>query len=76
MPGDPTTDPIAVIGLHLRFPGDATDPEAFYNLLLAGRSAVAEVPKDRYNVEAFYHPDAERGGTVGSYLLSWLSRTL
>lgn len=59
-----TTEPIAVVGVHLKFPGDATDPEAFYNLLLSGRSARSEVPKNRYNVEAFYHPDAARAGTV------------
>ena len=57
-------DPIAVIGLHLKYPGEATDPEAFYKLLLSGRSTRSEVPKNRYNAEAFYHPNPERAGTV------------
>lgn len=55
---------IAVIGLGLKFPGDASTPEAFYDLLLEGRSALQETPKNRYNIDAFYHPDHERFGAV------------
>jgi acyl transferase domain-containing protein len=55
---------IAVVGLGLRFPGDATTPEAFYNLLLSSRSALTKTPADRYNVDAFYHPDRNRLGAV------------
>jgi acyl transferase domain-containing protein len=65
------SEDIAVIGIGLHFPGDATDPESFYDLLLHARSALAETPKDRYNVEAFYHPDKERLGAVSS-LFPWL----
>lgn len=64
-----TTEPIAVIGFDLKFPGDANTPEKFYDFLLSGRSALSEVPKDRYNLDAFYHPDPQRSGTV-CYLLS------
>lgn len=59
-----TDEDIAVIGLGLKFPGDASTPEAFYDLLLQGRSALQETPKNRYNIEAFYHPDHERFGAV------------
>lgn len=55
---------IAVIGLDLKFPGDADTPENFYEMLVAGRSALSEVPSDRYNLDAFYHPDPERAGAV------------
>ncbi|KAL6167888.1 Highly reducing polyketide synthase alt5 [Exserohilum turcicum] len=54
--------PIAVIGIAFRGPGDARDPEAFYRMLVEGRSARTEIPKDRYNVDAFYHPDSNRLG--------------
>ncbi|KAI5926535.1 polyketide synthase [Camillea tinctor] len=57
-------EPIAIIGLDARFPGDGSTPEKFYELLLAGRSARTEIPKDRYNVDAFWHPDANRNGTT------------
>ncbi|XP_014551034.1 hypothetical protein COCVIDRAFT_31369 [Bipolaris victoriae FI3] len=56
--------PIAIIGIAFRGPGDARDPEAFYRMLVEGCSARTEIPKDRYNVDAFYHPDSERLGSI------------
>lgn len=61
---------IAVVGLDLKFPGDAVSPEDFYKMLLRGRSALSEIPSDRYNVDSFYHPDAERAGAVCLHLMS------
>ncbi|KAI8628763.1 polyketide synthase [Xylariaceae sp. FL1651] len=57
-------EPIAIIGLDARFPGDGDTPEAFYELLLAGRSARTEVPPDRYKVNSFWHPDPGKRGTT------------
>lgn len=59
-------EPIAIIGLDAKLPGDGDTPEHFYDFLLAGRSARTEVPQDRYKVDAFWHPDPERRGTVSS----------
>jgi phthiocerol/phenolphthiocerol synthesis type-I polyketide synthase A len=42
-------EPIAVIGLGCRFPGDIFGPEAFWQFLCEGRSAVGEVPPDRWS---------------------------
>ena len=62
---EPTMNkPIAIIGMAFRGPGDAQDPETFYRMLVEGRSARSEIPKDRYNVDAFYHPDPERLGSI------------
>ena len=58
------TDAIAVIGFSLKFPQEATNAESFWNLLDEGRSAMTEFPKDRLNIDAFYHPDSSRRGTV------------
>src|SRR5277367_1565498 len=41
-------EPIAVVGLGCRFPGDIVGPEAFWQFLCEGRSAVGEVPADRW----------------------------
>jgi hypothetical protein len=63
----PTEDqsmPIAVIGIGCRFPGDATSPDNFWKLISEGRSAHGRIPKDRFNIDAFYHPAGERKGSV------------
>lgn len=57
-------EPIAVIGLSLKFPQDATSPDAFWQMLLNKKSAMTEVPKDRYNVDAFYSNGTKKPGTV------------
>ncbi len=41
-------EPVAVIGLGCRFPGGIVGPEAFWQFLCDGRSAVGEVPPDRW----------------------------
>jgi hypothetical protein len=56
--------PIAIVGIGSRFPGDATYPDKLWDLISEGRSAQSEFPKDRFNLDAFYHPSAERKGAV------------
>lgn len=53
-PQEDKMEPIAVIGLALRFPQDATSPEAFWQMLMQGRSAMTDVPKERFNIDAFH----------------------
>ncbi|KAI4248190.1 MAG: hypothetical protein LQ352_005995, partial [Teloschistes flavicans] len=62
--GSAGVEPIAVIGMDLKFPGDAASAESFFDMLKQGRSALSDVPKDRYNVDAFFHPDQERPGVM------------
>jgi acyl transferase domain-containing protein len=57
-------EPIAVIGLDAKLPCDGDTPEKFYEFILAGRSALEPIPKDRYNADAYWHPDHQRDGTV------------
>ncbi|KAL8893510.1 MAG: hypothetical protein Q9192_005191 [Flavoplaca navasiana] len=57
-------EPIAIIGFSSKFPQDAESPEGFWQLLLDGRSAMTEVPKDRFNIDSFYHPNANRLDTL------------
>ena len=52
----PKNEPIAIIGIGCRFPG-ADNPESFWQLLTEGIDAVSEIPADRWNKNAFYHPD-------------------
>ena len=61
---------IAIIGFSAKLPGDATSSESFWRMMEEGRSAMSEVPKDRFNIDSFYHPNVNRLDTVsihGSY---------
>lgn len=63
MPSD-ALEPIAIIGLATHFPKQATTTEGLWELLLQARSTWSSIPKERFNSDAFYHPDPEHGGTV------------
>src|SRR5262245_61568919 len=59
-------EPIAVIGMGCRFPGGASSPEAFWQLLHQGVDAISEVPADRWDIEALYDPDPTVPGKMNS----------
>ena len=56
--------PIAVIGMACRFPGEANSPAEFWKLMKSGTDAISEVPRDRWNIDAYFHPDAKATGQV------------
>ncbi len=58
------TEPIAIIGLGCRFPGGSNDPEAFWQLLHNGVDAITEVPRDRWDIDAYYDPDPNASGKM------------
>ncbi len=55
-------EPIAIIGIGCRFPGDANDPSSFWQLLCQGRDAVTEIPPDRWSQDLYYDPQPGRAG--------------
>ena len=57
-------EPIAIVGMACRFPGRASTPEAFWQLLHDGVDAITEVPSDRWNIDAFYDSDAAAPGKM------------
>ena len=57
-------EPIAVVGMAMRFPGDSNSGEKFWEMLSKGRSAHGEVPPERFNAKGYYHPDSARVGSV------------
>ncbi len=59
-------EPIAVIGLGCRVPGQANDASSFWKLLSEGVDAIGPVPADRWDVDAYYNPDAENPGTIAT----------
>ncbi|KAF4989527.1 hypothetical protein FGRMN_9063 [Fusarium graminum] len=57
-------DDIAVVGIGLRFPGDATSPEELWKVLERGESQWTEFPKNRLNIDGYYHPGGDRQGSI------------
>jgi acyl transferase domain-containing protein/NADPH:quinone reductase-like Zn-dependent oxidoreductase/NADP-dependent 3-hydroxy acid dehydrogenase YdfG/acyl carrier protein len=55
-------EPLAVIGLACRFPGAVETPGQFWELLAAGRDAVGSLPRDRWALGSWMHPDPSRPG--------------
>jgi thioester reductase-like protein len=56
---------IAIIGIGCRFP-KAKDPESFWQLLRNGVDAITEVPKDRWDIDAFYDPEPGKPGKMST----------
>lgn len=50
-------EPIAIVGLACRFPAGVSSLDDLRLLLAEKRSAIAEVPADRWDSQAFFHPD-------------------
>ncbi len=44
-------DPIAIVGIGCRFPGGASDPRSYWQLLQTGGSGITQVPPDRWDLE-------------------------
>ena len=65
--------PIAIIGIGCRFPGNVTNTETLWDLLVEGRNTWTPAPAERYNEAAFYHPKPDNNGTTnhrGGHFLS------
>ncbi|OQZ94987.1 type I polyketide synthase [Mycolicibacter algericus] len=59
-------EPIAVVGIGCRFPGEASGPDAYWDLLAGGRDAITEIPPDRWDADEYYDPDPLAPGRMSS----------
>jgi acyl transferase domain-containing protein len=62
--GTEFVEPIAIVGMAMRFPGGSHSSEQFWQMLSEGKSAHKKIPKERFDAEGYYHPDAARAGAV------------
>lgn len=65
-------EPIAIVGSACRFPGGASSPSAFWELLKDPRDLRKNIGAERFDAKSFYHPDGTHHGTsnvLQSYLL-------
>lgn len=61
---DNNLDAIAIIRLAHKLPRDITSAESLWKLLLDRRSTMTEIPKNRWNIDAFYNTHGNRPSTV------------
>ncbi|VVJ19523.1 Modular polyketide synthase [Amycolatopsis camponoti] len=57
------SEPIAIIGMSCRYPGDVRTPDDLWDLVDQGRDVIGEFPADRgWDVEGIYDPTPDRPG--------------
>ena len=57
---------IAIIGIGCRFPGGASGPQKFWNLLVNGVDAITEAPATRTGFHDLFDPDSRKPGRLYS----------
>jgi len=59
-------EPLAVVGIGCRLPGDVLSPNDLWKMLLNKTDCIVDVPKDRWDVNVFYDPDPTKSGRIKS----------
>jgi len=57
-------EPIAIIGMGCRYPGDANTPEEFWDLIIDKQDALDTIPADRWDLEGLFAPEWRRAGKI------------
>ncbi|KAK5999099.1 Reducing polyketide synthase DEP5 [Cladobotryum mycophilum] len=65
-PLDEQLEPIAVVGMGCRLPGDISSASDFWDLMMRkGTGQTPKVPSSRFNIDAHFHKNNDRPGSFG-----------
>lgn len=64
--------PIAVVGMSCRLSGIATNPEGLWQMLSRGLTGWSNNGSSRFQMDAFWHPQADLNGSVSKTPFSML----
>ena len=62
-------DPTAIVGLACRVPGAQNSSKLWENIV-EQKDLQKKIPSDRFNVDAFYHPNGANKSTVSPFCFS------
>jgi len=57
-------EPLAIVGIGCRLPGDVDSPESYWDLLCSGTDATRVVPESRWNAARFHDPHPGKVGKM------------
>lgn len=57
-------EPLAVVGIGCRLPGDVFSADELWKMLLEKKDGIIDVPKDRWDINVFYDPNPDKSGRI------------
>lgn len=57
-------EPIAIIGMAMRFPGDITNGKRYWEVLETGFDAITDIPNNRFNAKELYTENPDESGKI------------
>lgn len=58
------SEPIAIVGMGCRYPGNCNNPAEYWEFLSQGGDAIKDIPSDRWDINAYYDADPDALGKM------------